>query len=469
MPLPRSGLSRVSKSLLQISGPDASKFLNGLITTRLTPSITKKKQYTLDNNDINLDIDTKTNWGVIHSDIYDPLEEIFIRRDGIFTMLLNSKGRVQNELFLYPVPFEEHVKHDIVDLELIKEKDLLKQQDINSSTSSSSLKGAFSLSDPAYILEIDSKYQSKLLTLLKLQKLSSKVVISQERLYSYYYYNDDIQFDDWLNDLQDTYLTSKSPEEAIERAAELSKYVFHEDVRDKVVGFAIDQRIPNYGLKFVMSEEVHGKIFNFEFPQDTVDESVITERRYQNGLFETADTNETLLPFECNLDYVNGLSLEKGCYVGQELTIRTYNTGVVRKRIMPFTYAEEFSSDEGESDAEPALLTIDSSELGKLIVTADNTDSLPVAAPEPIAASPFGSSTVVRKRKHSIGKILSINGNYGFILINLHDFHKFEDFRVDVDGKVVNLNVFQPDWWPFDEGDEGPDDVLLEQAVLSSQ
>lgn len=29
------------------------------------------------------------------------------------------------------------------------------------------------------------------------------------------------------------------------------------------------------------------------------------------------------------------VDFRKGCYVGQELTIRTYHTGVVRKRIVP--------------------------------------------------------------------------------------------------------------------------------------
>lgn len=34
---------------------------------------------------------------------------------------------------------------------------------------------------------------------------------------------------------------------------------------------------------------------------------------------------------------MNGVNFRKGCYVGQELTIRTHHTGVVRKRILPMT------------------------------------------------------------------------------------------------------------------------------------
>lgn len=41
------------------------------------------------------------------------------------------------------------------------------------------------------------------------------------------------------------------------------------------------------------------------------------------------------LPFECNLDLENGVSFDKGCYLGQELTARTWHTGVLRKRMLP--------------------------------------------------------------------------------------------------------------------------------------
>ena len=44
-------------------------------------------------------------------------------------------------------------------------------------------------------------------------------------------------------------------------------------------------------------------------------------------------------PLESNLDFVGGVSFSKGCYLGQELTARTYHTGVTRKRLVPVTLA----------------------------------------------------------------------------------------------------------------------------------
>ena len=60
-------------------------------------------------------------------------------------------------------------------------------------------------------------------------------------------------------------------------------------------------------------------------------------RRILNGVPEGQSEipKETALPLESNLDIMGGIDFRKGCYVGQELTIRTHHTGVVRKRILP--------------------------------------------------------------------------------------------------------------------------------------
>jgi folate-binding protein YgfZ len=45
-------------------------------------------------------------------------------------------------------------------------------------------------------------------------------------------------------------------------------------------------------------------------------------------------------PLSMNFQHLNAISFNKGCYIGQELTQRTYHTGVIRKVAMPFICAD---------------------------------------------------------------------------------------------------------------------------------
>ncbi|KAH9877821.1 hypothetical protein J1614_003038 [Plenodomus biglobosus] len=74
-------------------------------------------------------------------------------------------------------------------------------------------------------------------------------------------------------------------------------------------------------------------------------------QRYLHGVPEgpVEIPREIALPMECNIDLFSGIDFKKGCYVGQELTIRTKHTGVVRKRVLPVQL--EYA---GESATPPA-------------------------------------------------------------------------------------------------------------------
>lgn len=48
-----------------------------------------------------------------------------------------------------------------------------------------------------------------------------------------------------------------------------------------------------------------------------------------------------MLPLNLNFQHLNAISFNKGCYIGQELTQRTYHTGVIRKMAMPFICTEK--------------------------------------------------------------------------------------------------------------------------------
>lgn len=67
-------------------------------------------------------------------------------------------------------------------------------------------------------------------------------------------------------------------------------------------------------------------------------------------------------PLESNADFLHGVSFHKGCYIGQELTARTYHTGVIRKRLMPL----RLSKSNAHVQAAP-VTTIAGINLGKVM------------------------------------------------------------------------------------------------------
>jgi folate-binding protein YgfZ len=52
------------------------------------------------------------------------------------------------------------------------------------------------------------------------------------------------------------------------------------------------------------------------------------------------------ISLECNLDRQDGVSFEKGCYLGQELVSRSHFSGVVRKRLTPIVAGDDAPPDE---------------------------------------------------------------------------------------------------------------------------
>jgi mRNA-decapping enzyme subunit 2 len=169
--------------------------------------------------------------------------------------------------------------------------------------------------------------------------------------------------------------------------------------------------------------------------------STYTLRRILHGIPEGQGEiiRETALPMESNMDIMNGIDFHKGCYVGQELTIRTHHTGVVRKRILP-VQLYDMSDPPPEADVP--------------MHSAETALVLP----------PLGSniSGVNARKGRSAGKWLGGIGNVGLALCRLEmmtdivltgestQYSPGQEFKIswDTDGDIgeVKVRAFVPPW-----------------------
>ena len=97
----------------------------------------------------------------------------------------------------------------------------------------------------------------------------------------------------------------------------------------------LDTRVPpSMGTRILMPADAKPDV---HLDAEEISGASYDLRRIMLGVPEgqTEIVKETALPQESNVDYMGGIDFRKGCYVGQELTIRTHHTGVVRKRILP--------------------------------------------------------------------------------------------------------------------------------------
>lgn len=118
------------------------------------------------------------------------------------------------------------------------------------------------------------------------------------------------------------------------------------------------------------------------------------------------------IPLEANLDLLNHISFEKGCYIGQELTARTKYKGLVRKRMLPFVFSPTRLPPVGKFNfLEPA------SEFN-LVKQADGT--------------PLKPHYKLQGSSGSVGEIVAADGKVGVALINLESLLAAEDCQFEV-------------------------------------
>ncbi|KAF2161273.1 hypothetical protein M409DRAFT_69879 [Zasmidium cellare ATCC 36951] len=299
---------------------------------------------------------------------------------GFYAAFLTAQGKVLHDSFIYPTSGSSWHK----------------QQATNSE-------------EPGYLVEVDADQAEILLKHLKRHKLRSKFKL---RLV------EEGELNVWSMWKDERWTAHGQPQTTSNNDGTIT---------------LTDCRAPGMGQRLVLADsEVEHALEDAE----QAPLSAYTIRRYLRGVAEGQKEmpRDESLPMNCNIDIMGGIDFKKGCYVGQELTIRTHHTGVVRRRILPITLFDQSADAPEKLEYNPSS-GIDSSTLGGIDIRRDD------------------------KRKRSTGKFLAGIGNIGLGMCRLEQMtdlkvssepstYKPEDrFLVqNGDEKELGLKAFVPDW-----------------------
>lgn len=149
-----------------------------------------------------------------------------------------------------------------------------------------------------------------------------------------------------------------------------------------------------------------------EYLQTNSDLNQYKKNLYQNGIAENVEdfAQASSIPNEYNVEFLNGVSFEKGCYLGQELVAKTHYTGVVRKRIMPF----------------------------KLINHAQVK---------------FDKDSIILNKNtgQNVGKLKNMIHDYGLAMLRLANVDKNGIVLLDSQNNEHSIQISIPKYWPLDE------------------
>jgi folate-binding protein YgfZ len=136
-----------------------------------------------------------------------------------------------------------------------------------------------------------------------------------------------------------------------------------------------------------------------EMPEVPDGSAAYRAHRIDLGVPEGADFGQDkMFALDAGLDELHGVSFEKGCYVGQELTARMKHRGTARKRL--------------------------------LVVEADGVLLQP--------------GTPLTANGREIGEIASVHGSRGFALVRLDRLAEAGGAAIDAEG--ARISVIKPSW-----------------------
>ncbi|KAL8798720.1 MAG: hypothetical protein Q9182_006435 [Xanthomendoza sp. 2 TL-2023] len=289
-----------------------------------------------------------------------------------FTAFLNAQGRVLHDVFIYPIHHAPNIK-------------------------------TISHDEPGYMIDVDEDSAASLRSHLKRFKLRAKVEIHLSEPGEWHLY---ATWDDTLNNNNNNNNTTTIPPPSQPPHSHQQTFSY------------LDPRAPTMGSRILTTTTPST---NPTLPGPETSTQTYDIRRILTGVPQgpAEILPAEALPLESNIDYMSGIDFRKGCYLGQELTIRTHHTGVVRKRILP---VQLYGVDD-DDDEPPATLKYD-----------DESSIVGPDAGQNIAR--------VNNKGRSAGKFLRGVGNVGLALCRLETM---TDVRVTMEEGGGGAGLWSPE------------------------
>ncbi|KAM7257839.1 hypothetical protein ACFE04_013580 [Oxalis oulophora] len=349
-----------TRSVIRFSGPDTIKYLQGLLT-----------------NDIR-----KLNQTEKSSSIPTPNMPM-LQTPPIYAALLTPQGRFLYDFFLYKPP----------------------QCDEQLNPTGSGPRSNCSKEVVELFADVDSSVLDELLVTLKRYRLRSKVEIE--------------------NVAQDFFCWQRYGGEVSDKASSSE-----EPEADSVGwGSSVDptamsaSHSSNEGWQWFKDPRLSCLGFRGIFPSNTTPPMVEADKeadeqnylmwRVEKGVAEgsTEIPKGEAIALEYNLEGLNAISFDKGCYVGQELVARTHHRGVIRKRLLPLRFIDD-DGKEVEQKVTP------------------------------------GSEVIATSSGKKVGKVNTALGSRGLGLLRLEAAFEGSGELVIRDLEDVKVEAVKPKWWP---------------------
>lgn len=143
------------------------------------------------------------------------------------------------------------------------------------------------------------------------------------------------------------------------------------------------------------------------------DEEIYLLWRLKKGVAEgsTEIAKGEAIPLEYNLEGLNAISFDKGCYVGQELVARTHHRGIIRKRLLPLKFVDD-SGKEIKQKVAPGSQIVD-----------DASDK-------------------------KVGTVTTALGSEGMGLLRVEEAFKGSSVLSIKGQEDVKVKAVRPEWWP---------------------